>query len=145
MGGSFEIPGRFLISGDPADAISRYYFTNGDLYTIFSSISARNLFTTAFVILNLSNAVVGVYLLKWRNTAKLLKKQQTRQTVPLYTLSPWMSALDTLLYTLHTKHLPGGHYGLFMLTYVTSVLLQSHKPYHTQSKQKPSTYQNPSS
>ena len=123
MGGSFDanwIPQRFLIHGDPADASPRNYFKNGDFYTTVSSVPARNLFTTAFVILNLFNSVVGVYLLQWRNAAKLLKKQHP-QTVPLYTLSPWMSASDILTYFWNTHHLPGGHYGLFMLMYIPSL------------------------
>ncbi|MCJ1250198.1 hypothetical protein MMC30_007424 [Trapelia coarctata] len=100
--------------GDSADVTSPSYWSNYDFYTTLNSKATRNVFTTAFVVLNLLVGLLAVLLLKRRNQLQLLRGKNP--VVPLNRLSSWMSATDTIIYALQTRRLPGGIFGLFMLS-----------------------------
>ena len=115
---------RFLINGHPADAAAKNYWQKNDFYTIVNSSTARNIVTSAFLILNILIGLVGVALLKHRNQAKLLKGRD--RAISLNWLSSWMTATEALVYIWQTRRLPGGHYGLFMLSTGTFGILHQY-------------------
>lgn len=115
---------RFLINGHPADAATKNYWQKNDFYTIVNSSTARNIITSAFLILNILIGLVGVALLKHRNQAKLLKGRD--RAISLDWLSSWMTATEAFMYIWQTRRLPGGYYGLFMLSTGTFGILHQY-------------------
>ncbi|KAL9106457.1 MAG: hypothetical protein Q9187_008561, partial [Circinaria calcarea] len=113
-----------LIHHHPADAAAKNYWQSHDFYTILNSSTARNIFISAFLILNISIGLVGALLLKHRNQAKLLKGKN--RAISLNCLSSWMTAAEVVSYIWQTRRLPGGYYGLFMLSTGTFGILHQY-------------------
>src|SRR5271170_1926857 len=93
-----------------------YFWQDGNLFTSLDTASTRNILTTVFVVLNFAVGFVGAFYLKRRNQHKLNGTQKSDRKVPINYLTSWLSLSGILTYTWNTYQLPGGHYGLLMLT-----------------------------
>lgn len=92
-------------------------FSNGStIYTRIDPSTARNIFTTAFLILNILIALVGEHFLKRRNQRRLiLRNGRQTKTVPFTLLTPWLSLPSLASYFWKTRTVPGGFIGLLMV------------------------------
>lgn len=92
------------------------WVTDGTLHSRVDPSTVRNIFTTAFVVLNYLIMLVGGYFLKRRNQRRLiLRKGRQSKTVPFTLLTPWLTLGSTATYVWKLRTLPGGLCGLLML------------------------------
>lgn len=88
----------------------------GTLYSKIDPSTTRNIFTTAFLVLNVLIAVVGEYFLKRRNQKRLILRDGVQaKKVPFPLLTPWLSLTSLATYFWKTRTLPGGLLGLLMM------------------------------
>ncbi|KAE8443124.1 hypothetical protein EG329_002368 [Mollisiaceae sp. DMI_Dod_QoI] len=99
--------------------------SSGTLYTKIDSATARNIFTTAFLVLNILIEIVGEYFLKRRNQRRLIdRKGRNTTSVPFSLLTPWLSLSSLATYFWKTRALPGGLLGFLMAATGAFGLLQ---------------------
>jgi hypothetical protein len=89
---------------------------DGTVFLKLDPSTARNIFTTSFLILNVLIAIVGEYFLKRRNQRRLILRSGIQaKRVPFALLTPWLSLTSCATYLWKTRRLPGGLLGLLML------------------------------
>ena len=84
------------------------------VYTDVNSRVVRPVFTIAFFLLTWLIGFIAAFFLSWRNQSKLLHGR--KKAIPLNHLSSWLSEPDALWYLWYTRRLPGGRYGLLMVS-----------------------------
>lgn len=92
------------------------FFVGGTIYTRLDPSTSRNIFTTAFLVLNLLIALVGEGFLKRRNQSRLtFRNGQRTKSVPFTLLTQWLSLSGVASYFWKTRRLPGGLISLLMV------------------------------
>jgi hypothetical protein len=90
--------------------------SSGTWNTTISPSTARNVFTTAFVIINFAISFLGSYYLKRRVQRTLLSQDLgTWRTVPISYLTSWLSLGGVTSYVWKVRRIPGGILGWLML------------------------------
>ena len=89
-------------------------FNGTGVYTDINSRVVRPVFTIAFFLLTWLIGLFAAFFLSWRNQSKLLSGRS--KPIPLNHLSSWLSEPDALWYLFYTRRLPGGRYGLLMIS-----------------------------